>query len=114
MDERFLHPVRGIAVGPNTRCAHYDGPNDVIALRFGCCEVYYPCFKCHRAATEHNTLRWPAERRQEPAVLCGVCGATMTAETYRRAAYECPHCGADFNPGCRAHWDRYFAFPPSA
>lgn len=109
-DTRFSVPLRGLQVDPETRCAHYDGPRDVIAIRFACCEVYYPCFRCHRTVANHAPVRWPRERRRDPAVLCGVCGTTMTADAYRRDAHSCPHCGAAFNPGCAAHWDRYFAF----
>ena len=109
-DDRFSVPLRGIAVDPDTRCAHYDGDRDVIAIQFACCGVYYPCFKCHRATTAHAPTRWPAERKHEPAVLCGVCGTTLSALDYRSADHACPHCGAAFNPGCLAHWNRYFAF----
>jgi uncharacterized CHY-type Zn-finger protein len=110
IDARFSVPLRGVKVDPETRCAHYDGARDVIAIRFACCDVYYPCFKCHRATAGHDAARWPNERRDEPAVLCGVCGTTMTAGAYRRADHACPGCGAAFNPGCAAHWERYFAF----
>jgi uncharacterized CHY-type Zn-finger protein len=109
-DDRFSVPLRGLQVDPSTRCAHYDGPKDVVAIRFACCEVYYPCFKCHRATTGHEPIRWPRERQHEPAVLCGVCGGAITAATYLQSTHTCPHCGADFNPGCAAHHDRYFAF----
>lgn len=109
-DARFSVPLRGVDVAPDTRCTHYDDPHDVIAIRFACCEVYHPCFRCHRAVTDHAPMRWPAERRDEPAVLCGACGTTITARAYQTADHECPYCGAAFNPGCRAHWDRYFAF----
>lgn len=64
-DPRFDVPVRGVTVDPETRCVHWDSPVDVVALRFGCCETYYPCDAC-------------------------------------------PACGAAFNPGYRAHRDRYF------
>ena len=109
-DDRFSVPLRGLRVDTETRCAHYDGARDVIAIRFACCEVYYPCFRCHRDATDHEPVRWTGERRDDPAVLCGACGTTMTADAYRDADHTCPHCGAAFNPGCAAHWDRYFAF----
>jgi uncharacterized CHY-type Zn-finger protein len=111
-DGRFSVPLRGIAVDPDTRCAHYDGLRDVIAIRFACCDVYYPCFKCHRETTTHDPTRLAANEKHEPAVLCGACGHTMTAGAYRRAAHACPRCDAPFNPGCHAHWDRYFAFGP--
>ena len=122
-DDRFSVPLRGVAVGPETRCVHWDDPVDVVAIRFGCCETYYPCDACHDAATDHEAEPWPRARFDEPAVLCGVCGATLSAREYLAGDSEalraagsrtqsdddsCPECGAAFNPGCRAHWDRYF------
>ena len=136
-DDRFAVPLRGVAVDPETRCAHWDDPVDVVALRFGCCEAYYPCDACHDAAADHAAEPWPRGRFDEPAVLCGVCGATLTAREYlngdeeaRRAPESeghdpsgdraspdchraksddaCPRCDAAFNPGCRKHRDRYF------
>jgi uncharacterized CHY-type Zn-finger protein len=109
-DDRFSVPLRGIAVDPDTRCAHYDGPRDVIAIRFACCDVYHPCFKCHRETTAHDPTRLPANEKHEPAVLCGVCGHTMTPAAYLQADHACPSCNTDFNPGCAAHRDRYFVF----
>jgi uncharacterized CHY-type Zn-finger protein len=108
-DGRFAVPLRGLEVDAETRCAHYDGPRDVVAFRFACCDVYYPCFRCHRAVADHAPTRWPAARRDEPAVLCGACGHPMSAAAYLRADHACPHCGTAFNPGCAAHHDRYFA-----
>lgn len=145
-DDRFAVPLRGVDVDPETRCAHWDAPVDVVALRFGCCEAYYPCDACHDAVTDHEPEPWPRARFDEPAVLCGGCGATLTATAYLDGAGEaqrasgsegqspsgnraspgdgeaqsasssrakpdddaCPECGAAFNPGCRAHRDRYF------
>ncbi|ESP88814.1 CHY zinc finger protein [Candidatus Halobonum tyrrellensis] len=103
--------VRGVDVGPETRCAHYAGERDVIALRFGCCERYYPCFACHEAVADHDAEPWPRARSDEPAVLCGVCGATLTVDAYLDAGFVCPACDAAFNPGCAAHHDRYFERP---
>jgi uncharacterized CHY-type Zn-finger protein len=107
-DARFEVPLRGVAVDPETRCAHWDDPVDVVALRFGCCETYYPCDACHDAATDHEAAPWPRDRFDEPAVLCGVCGATLTARTYFDCDDTCPVCDTAFNPGCRKHRDRYF------
>jgi uncharacterized CHY-type Zn-finger protein len=81
-DDRFAVPLRGVAVDPETRCAHWDDSVDVIALRFGCCEAYYPCDACHDAATDHEAEPWPRGRFDEPAVLCGVCGTTISAREY--------------------------------
>jgi uncharacterized CHY-type Zn-finger protein len=107
-DDRFAVPLRGVAVDPETRCAHFGSDRDVIALRFGCCETYYPCFACHAAVTDHGAEVWPRSRFEEPAVLCGVCRETITATAYLDGADSCPHCDAQFNPGCRNHRDRYF------
>lgn len=107
-DDRFAVPLRGVAVDSETRCAHYGTDRDVIALRFGCCEAYYPCFTCHAAVADHDPEVWPRSRFEEPAVLCGVCRETITAAAYLDGDDSCPHCGAQFNPGCRNHRDRYF------
>ena len=107
-DSRFPVPLRGREVDPETRCAHWDDDVDVVALRFGCCGVYYPCFECHEATADHEAEPWPADRFDEPAVLCGVCRGTIQAETYLAGGDTCPHCGAAFNPGCRKHRDLYF------
>ncbi|WP_321168112.1 CHY zinc finger protein [Halobaculum saliterrae] len=100
--------VRGVDVGPETRCAHYDGRTDVIALRFGCCGRFFPCVECHDAVADHDPEPWPRERFDEPAVLCGVCGSTLSVDEYLDAEFVCPACDAPFNPGCAAHYDRYF------
>lgn len=107
-DDRFPVPLRGLTVDPETRCAHWDDAVDVVALRFGCCDVYYPCFECHESTADHEAEPWPVDRFGEPAVLCGACRETITAETYLAGEDACPHCGAAFNPGCRKHRDRYF------
>ncbi len=111
LDDRFAVPLRGIDVDAETRCAHYDGPLDVIALRCGCCDVYHPCYRCHVEVTGREAPPWPRARFDEPAVLCGVCRATLTAQTYLDAEYRCPDCGAAFNPGCAPHWSLYFEAP---
>ena len=107
-DSRFAVPLRGVRVDSETRCAHWDDAVDVVALRFGCCETYYPCDACHDAATDHEAVPWPRERFDEPAVLCGVCRTALTAREYLNGDDACPACGAAFNPGCRKHRDRYF------
>ncbi len=107
-DDRFPVPLRGVAVDSETRCAHWDSPVDVVALRFGCCETYYPCFECHAAVSDHDPVVWPRPRFDEPAVLCGVCRETLTAQAYLDSDDSCPHCGAEFNPGCRRHRHLYF------
>lgn len=108
VDDRFEVPLRGIKVDAETRCAHYDTPEDVIAIRFGCCDTYYPCYQCHAAASDHAPERIPREAFDEPSILCGRCRTTLSVHAYLESEDECPACGAAFNPNCRDHHDRYF------
>lgn len=107
-DDRFAVPLRGRAVDGATRCRHYDAKVDVVAFRFACCETYYPCFECHDEAADHEPERWPRDRFDEPAVLCGLCRTTLTVEAYLDCPDACPFCRGPFNPGCRRHHHRYF------
>jgi uncharacterized CHY-type Zn-finger protein len=102
------HHVFGVSVDAETRCAHYDAEYDVLALRFGCCERFYPCFECHDAVADHPHQPWPRDRFVEVAALCGRCGAGLTASEYLDAPETCPACGGAFNPGCAAHHHLYF------
>ena len=99
--------VRGAVVDAQTRCVHYRGPLDVIAIRFACCDRWYPCLRCHEEEADHGIRAWPVSARSERAVLCGVCGHTMTIESYLDAD-ACPQCAAGFNPGCALHHPVYF------
>ena len=108
LDVRFAVPLRGVAVDVRTGCAHYRSPRDVTALRFACCDAYYPCRACHDATVGHEAEVWPRARFDEPAVLCGVCRTSVSARAYLEGGHACPACGAAFNPGCAAHRDRYF------
>lgn len=107
-DDRFAVPLRGVEVDAETRCAHYDTARDIVALRFPCCDAYFPCFRCHRAVTDHDSKRVPGEAFDEPAVLCGVCETPLSVGAYLDCEDTCPDCGASFNPGCRRHRERYF------
>ena len=108
LDGRFGVPLRGVRVDAETRCAHYDGHTDRVALRFGCCDVYYPCHRCHEETAGHPARPWPLARVDEPAVLCGACRTTLSAREYLASGHTCPACGAAFNPGCAAHRSLYF------
>ncbi|MFO1533475.1 MAG: CHY zinc finger protein [Thermoplasmatota archaeon] len=99
--------VRGRPVDLETRCVHWSSPLDVVAFRFPCCEGWWPCHLCHEEEADHAATPWP-RARQEDTVLCGRCQVTMTPDRYMASGSTCPHCGAGFNPACRAHWPRYF------
>lgn len=101
--------VHGLDLDGETRCAHYDSPRDVVAIRFACCGELYPCYRCHDAVTDHERGVWPASAREEQAILCGACGRLLSIEEYLSTDDSCPACDTDFNPGCREHHDRYFA-----
>ena len=100
--------VLGVDVDAETRCGHYAGPTDVIALKFKCCDAWYPCIDCHRAVADHDPVVWPVSEREERAILCGVCGHQLTISAYLACESRCPACGAKFNPGCAAHHHLYF------
>ncbi len=101
--------VRGVSVDASTRCSHYHGERDVIAIRFACCDAYFPCHACHDAVTDHTSEVVPREVFDEPNVLCGNCGRALTVREYAACENACLDCDAAFNPGCKSHWDRYFA-----
>ncbi len=105
--------VHGVAVDDQTRCAHYHGASDVIAMRFKCCGEWFPCIDCHREVAGHPVEVWPLSERAQEAVLCGVCGRRLTIAEYMGCASICPGCGAGFNPGCSNHWHYYFEMEES-
>lgn len=108
LDDRFDVPLRGVGVDGETRCAHYDGDRDVVAIRFPCCGVYYPCYRCHAEATNHDPEVLPSAAFDEPGILCGRCRTTHAVSTYLAGDDACPDCAAAFNPNCRDHHYRYF------
>lgn len=92
-----------------TRCEHYDGPRDVVAFRFRCCDDWYPCRACHDETVGHDAQTWGPGEVDVRAVLCGACESTLTIDSYLACGHTCPVCGTAFNPGCEDHWDAYFA-----
>lgn len=102
------HRVYGVDVDDATRCAHYDTERDVVAIRFACCDRYYPCHACHDAVADHDAERVAREAFADPAVLCGACGTALSVATYLDAEHACPACEHAFNPGCAKHADLYF------
>ncbi|PCC43893.1 CHY zinc finger protein [Brevibacterium aurantiacum] len=85
-----------------TRCEHYSTGLDIIAIRFYCCDRYYPCRLCHAECAGHPAQQWPREEWNRFAILCGACETELSIETYLRAD-ACPECATGFNPGCKAH-----------
>ena len=100
--------VRGLDLDPQTRCAHWRSPLDVIAIRMRCCRTYYACRDCHDALAEHRAAVWPQAEWDQAAILCGVCGHELSVRDYLHCESRCPDCGAGFNPGCHKHRHLYF------
>lgn len=101
--------VRGIDLDAQTRCAHYRTALDIIAIKMKCCGMYYACKQCHEELAGHAIEVWPQAEWNELAVLCGACHGELSIESYMASGYACPSCGAGFNPGCRNHYQFYFA-----
>jgi uncharacterized CHY-type Zn-finger protein len=107
-----LHPeVRGVDLDPQTRCQHYHGPTDIVAIKMKCCGVYYACKDCHAALANHPAEVWSQTDWEQPAILCGACGGELTIQQYMESESRCPACGEPFNPGCRKHYHYYFQIP---
>ena len=104
--------VIGIDVDPETRCAHYHGHRDIIAIKFKCCGRWFPCHSCHAEFAGHAAEVWPKEEFNTPAVLCGACGHQLSVREYLDCGSACPNCGGQFNPGCAKHYQLYFEQTP--
>ena len=100
--------VKGSIIDDQTRCTHYHSPLDIIAIRFKCCDTYYPCHSCHEEATDHPIEVWPGDEFDKKAILCGICKYEMTISEYLTSHHQCPQCRAPFNPGCGNHHHLYF------
>jgi uncharacterized CHY-type Zn-finger protein len=100
--------VRGLELDPQSRCAHWHSPLDIVALKMRCCGVYYACRACHDALADHPAQLWPLAEREMPVVLCGACQAELSIAAYLACDEACPACGAPFNPGCKLHRHLYF------
>ena len=100
--------VIGVDVDPETRCAHYHSPLDIVAIRMRCCGEFYACKDCHDALASHAIQVWPRAEWTEKAILGGACNAQLSIEAYVSGESRCPACGAAFNPGCRNHLRFYF------
>ena len=107
---KAAHQVLGHTIDAHTRCVHYGGATDIIALKFKCCGDFYPCYECHDEAVTHAIDRWSDADLHERAVLCGACSRQLTIAEYLHAD-RCPACDAAFNPGCKLHRDIYFDLP---
>ncbi len=108
--EKLIYGVKviGSEVDSQTRCAHYHSEIDVIAIKFKCCEQWFPCFECHAEYAAHPPSVWAKNEFDTPAVLCGCCGHQLTVKEYLECESACPQCGSKFNTGCARHYYLYF------
>ena len=103
--------VHGSNVDSQTRCAHYHSDVDIIAIKFKCCEKWFPCFECHAELGVHTPKVWAVDEFDTPAVLCGGCGHQLSVAEYLGCKSVCPKCRRGFNPGCARHRHLYFESP---
>lgn len=107
MTEPSRTRVHGPVVNDRTGCIHYASELDIVAIRFFCCDRYYPCLHCHGKCADHAIVPWPADWQAEHAVLCGACRTELRICDYLDVD-ACPNCGSQFNPGCSRHAHHYF------
>ncbi len=105
-----VREVRGLELDSQTRCRHYNGPTDIVAIKMRCCGVFYACKDCHAALAGHPIEVWPKIEWNQKAILCGACRAELTIQQYLESGFECTVCHAPFNPGCRNHYQVYFEY----
>lgn len=107
---RIIHgeEVYGINIDEKTRCGHWHGETDIIAIKFKCCGKWFPCFECHSSEAGHAAQVWPEKEFDEEAVLCGHCGARLSVTEYMACGARCPACRVSFNPRCSYHYHLYF------
>ena len=58
---------------------------DIIAIKFKCCEKYYPCYQCHEETADHPAQIWNKDEWNIKAILCGVCKTELTINDYMRS-----------------------------
>jgi uncharacterized CHY-type Zn-finger protein len=100
--------VFGKTIDHQTRCIHYQSRKDIIAIKFKCCNRYYPCYQCHNLAEHHAPVTWEKKHFSEKAILCGCCKQEITITEYLNGDNTCPNCNSSFNPKCSLHYHLYF------
>lgn len=104
-----LNTVKGKPIDQQTRCVHYHSVLDVVAIKFKCCNDYYPCYYCHQEDAGHAIELWEKTAFETKAILCSICTSEMTIHEYKACGYQCPFCKAAFNPLCVRHDHLYFS-----
>ncbi|MCP3659464.1 MAG: hypothetical protein GY830_03750 [Bacteroidetes bacterium] len=97
--------IFGSTLDSNTRCKHWNSKLDIIAIKFACCQKYYPCYLCHKENENHKIKQW---NKDERAILCGICKYDLLISQYINCNNKCPYCKSDFNSNCQKHYLIYF------
>jgi uncharacterized CHY-type Zn-finger protein len=100
--------LKGKLIDAQTRCSHYHSGLDIIAIKFRCCDTYYPCYSCHHEEANHTAEVWQKAEFDTKAILCGVCKTELTINDYLNSDSKCPNCQSAFNPKCSNHYHLYF------
>lgn len=100
--------IKGKTTDRQTRCIHYYSSLDIIAIKFKCCNNFYPCYQCHEEEANHPAKVWNKEEFETRAILCGACKNEMSISAYKSSGYSCPYCATPFNPKCSLHDHLYF------
>lgn len=104
----------GYVVDQFTRCVHYHLELAIVAIKFSCFSHYYPCYKCNEESETHPLERWPRDTLSTgKIILCGQCRSEWLFDHYSKQLW-CTACGAEYNPGCAAHYHIYFEVEESA
>jgi uncharacterized CHY-type Zn-finger protein len=100
--------IFGKPIDTQTRCIHWHSSLDIIAIKFKCCDKYFPCYSCHEETSTHQAQVWPITEFDTKAILCGECGTELSINDYMGCNNTCPKCSSLFNPGCSKHYHLYF------
>ncbi len=100
--------IKGKVIDDYTRCSHYHSELDIIAIKFKCCDTYFPCYECHQETENHLPKTWNKSEFNKLAILCGECKQEMSINQYLNSEDSCPYCKASFNPKCKNHYHLYF------
>ena len=73
----MMPKVYGSLVDNETRCTHYHTFLDVIAIKFKCCNKYYPCYQCHEEHETHPIKRWSEQEFDEKAITVSYTHLTL-------------------------------------
>ena len=106
----------GKCIGNETRCIHWNSDLDIIAIKFACCNEYYPCYPCHiEREKDHKPKQWIKDKwNTTKTILCGKCKHQFTINEFNNCNNVYFNCNSKFNPGCRNHYHLHFNLKPNS